>query len=822
MPSINITEHSDTYSWQTVDRSFGCVAFPITAIWGPAYDSVDSDSNPDWQRFQAGYRGTTDFVSTFRGANNAMGARDKSYDYALKLLGAGYDILVKRADGMGCRSSWVYNVSGTLEATGDPVAASGTCSGGTQISIKKKGPGASRSVTWTTGQGNCRVEVTAKSSLGAAGNFLKARFVRTSPTHFVEIGSGATIPTDPAHSVSGILYVYRGVSENSGTPDPTTNGYSVLPTDELLEKIPISFTEPGVVFVAGETEGSLVAQTTPSATVTGISSYVEQAVFTGVGLFSSLDNNYMPPILNGVIQLTGGTGVPVDSVTFTAKYPGTYGNQLKVRIKVTDSTFGRIGTVEVFDRSGYVGNDNQIVATDKLLEIVSVAFDPDSATDDRPLLEEASFAYLEELSVTGSLDELTSRVSPIIGSLHGATDYAYQTSPSISQTPEGQIPASPPLADQIENMVNERFDSNGNSFTRYISSLVNAASTPLSQKITIWNQQKVMQNAIALLDELTDPIIYDWDCVFMGIMDDQYVPKNYFKQHPDEIPEYDVSTAHIKMLDVASKSKCGAAFIGTPFGMGRGTYDPVSKQATGAVKFKNDLSAAAGESLSTYGEVVGPWVHASLPLAGDQAWVTPEVGHLLLIINADGVGGCQRWWLPPAGMLGKDQVFKPEYNIKKGYLDVIQNHEEGVCLNPLMSVPGKGVTCFGNSTLWDKPLGSYNALQNLSTRLLCNRVKQRVWDTALLILFKYNNEDAYAHFYAGLTPLLDEMKNLGALNATDANPFGYRVIMNPDIINLDRINANTVIGKVELAVTGVIDNVDVDIFLLPPNAFEFE
>ena len=43
--------------------------------------------------------------------------------------------------------------------------------------------------------------------------------------------------------------------------------------------------------------------------------------------------------------------------------------------------------------------------------------------------------------------------------------------------------------------------------------------------------------------------------------------------------------------------------------------------------------------------------------------------------------------------------------------------------------------------------------------------------------------------------------------------------MNPDIINLDRINANTVIGKVELAVTGVIDTVDVDLFLLPPTGF---
>lgn len=174
----------------------------------------------------------------------------------------------------------------------------------------------------------------------------------------------------------------------------------------------------------------------------------------------------------------------------------------------------------------------------------------------------------------------------------------------------------------------------------------------------------------------------------------------------------------------------------------------------------------------------------------------------------------------PAGMLGSGIVHSPEYKIKKKYLDLIQNHDEGVCLNPLMEVPGKGFTCFGNSTLWDKPLGTYNALQNLSTRFLTNRVKQRIWDTALQILFKYNNEDAYSHFYAGLSPLLDEMRAVGALTGNEYNPWGYRIIMNPDIINLDRINANTVIGRVELAVTGVIDTVDVDLFLLPPTGFQ--
>ena len=120
MPRINIYEHSETYSFQTKNKAYACVAFPIAASWGPAYDSSSEDTNPDWIRFQAGYRGTTDFVNTFRGPNTALGVREKSYDYALKLLASGYDILVKRADGLGSNASksFIFDLGSGVIATG--------------------------------------------------------------------------------------------------------------------------------------------------------------------------------------------------------------------------------------------------------------------------------------------------------------------------------------------------------------------------------------------------------------------------------------------------------------------------------------------------------------------------------------------------------------------------------------------------------------------------------------------------------------------------------------------------------------------------------
>lgn len=625
MPRINITEHSDTYSFQVRNNSYACIALPICAIWGPAYVANDDDANPDWVHFEAGYRGTTDFINTFKGPNTYMGQREKSYDYALKLLASGYDILVKRADG---------------------------------------------------------------------------------------IGAVAT-----AEVSKGINIIFR----------------------------------------------------------------------------------------------------------VKAKYPGSYGNQLKVRIKVANSfANGKIASIEIYDRNGHISADTRTVMqpTDKLIEIKTVALDTASATDSIPYIHECTFEYLESIKIETANASQIIVGAEFIDSLIGGYDYNNNPPLDTSSTKEAEIKA----------MIQARLGTNYSSvsFYNYIVDMIGdpSASTPVPAKVSadevvqIWNQQRVINNAWSMFSELTDPICYDWDCVFLATRDDQYIPKSWIAEqvasNSTYVPTYAVTQLQLDLAKIAAQSKCGCAFNGEPFNMPRGSADTV---ATGAVAYKDQLSAKLTDVYSTYAELVGPWCKTTLPINGTDSWICPEMAHLLLIINAQGIGGINKWWMVPAGMTSTGVVHTPEYKIKKAYLDMIQNHDEGVCLNPLMEVPGKGFTCFGNSTLWNKPLGTYNALQNLSTRLLCNRVKQRIWDVALQILFKYNNENAYSHFYAGLSPLLDEMRSVGALTGNEYNPLGYQIIMNPDIINLDKINANTVIGKVYLAVTGVIDTVDVDLFLLPPTGF---
>lgn len=792
MPRINIYEHSDTYSFQVKNLAYACVALPITAIWGPVYDP-DEDENPDWLRFAAGYRGTTDFVNTFKGANSAMGARDKSYDYALKLLSAGYDVLVKRADGQGAaaKRQLIFNTTGGVAAT----VASSIAASATQVPMEFGG--------------------VAKEP-GTQGNRIKIQILPAvqaeQPKVAYDAETGWSLTEDYRQQFTINIYVALSVPGDA-------DSFTITETDILVESHAITYTW----------QAGVIDTSTPVEFLEGASNYVSVVKMVAMYAYQSWTGRTEfvctlgKTATAGTISQSGTAGsgdATMGIFDLKAKYPGSYGNQIKVRIKVGSNAAGkRIGTVEVFDRNGYTSNPTDVIRTDQLLEMQSVAFDINAATDAQPYITDAVFSNLGTINIQ---NENLLEEGIYTQSLLNGTDYA---------TKGNGIEPTPAIDVQIMNMVTKRFASENSSFPLYIRDQVgNSTTTPEvpakaspEKVVQIWNQQAVFDNASRMITELTDPLAYDWDALFMGIADDQYIPLSWLEQNPSFTVEYEPTTTHITMLEVAANSKCGVAFIGTPFGMKRGIYNEINgrvTQMTGAIKFMNDLSSAAGPTLSTYGELVGPWCKATLPVNGANSWVTPELAHLLLIINAQGVGGQNKWWMVPAGMLGSGVVHTPEYRIKKAYLDIIQNHDEGVCMNPLMQVPGKGFTCFGNSTLWDKPLGTYNALQNLSTRLLTNRVKQRIWDTALQILFRYNNENAYSHFYAGVSPLLDEMRAVGALTGTDENPWGYRIIMNPDIINLDRINANTVIGKVELAVTGVIDTVDVDLFLLPPTAFQ--
>ena len=82
---------------------------------------------------------------------------------------------------------------------------------------------------------------------------------------------------------------------------------------------------------------------------------------------------------------------------------------------------------------------------------------------------------------------------------------------------------------------------------------------------------------------------------------------------------------------------------------------------------------------------------------------------------------------------------------------------------------------------------------------------------SLGITYTYNNSEAVSSYVVGCSPILDTMKNVGAIE-------DYKIKANPDIDGNDHVNANTLIGKIYMKVYGVVNDIITDLYALPPTA----
>lgn len=131
MAQITINEISRNYTYSTGTSSFCSVALPITASWGPAFEDPstvgkgleDELEATVFSHYPATQEGLEAFTAAYRGpAANYRAAKDYSYQVAVTLLTAGYDLDI-------CRVCAGTHASGTIQAqilTDPPTAGSFT------------------------------------------------------------------------------------------------------------------------------------------------------------------------------------------------------------------------------------------------------------------------------------------------------------------------------------------------------------------------------------------------------------------------------------------------------------------------------------------------------------------------------------------------------------------------------------------------------------------------------------------------------------------------------------------------------------------------
>lgn len=482
------------------------------------------------------------------------------------------------------------------------------------------------------------------------------------------------------------------------------------------------------------------------------------------------------------------------SVTFRAKYPGSFGNNLIGAItKVINRDYWNL-VVYIVDSSGArVAVENRVFV-----------FDFDKSTDNLQHISEVQSNFFDITVDNIETDDNVTFTSTAVR-LVGGSDRKPDTTPAdmlddaiaLANTRYGLVPASD-ISDY-----------------RAALNAVKASNPSLAKASSIRYMEWNYNAAYYVLDILTDKLAYDSKRLIMPGWDDQ----NFWFLTGETVSRIGAITPlHARMMEVAAQARCLTALLDLPKSLDR---SGVWNESTDVSQYgytqivSNYIPTDGYDSdglFSTHSALFGPW--AQYRYAGTSRNNIAPPGFLALMIQLAMLKNqsLQYEWAQPQTRRHNLSIGQPDYKIPKKLLDNWQSIE-GCSINVITQIPDQGITVWGNSTCFDVPPATYNALQNLSTRYLMNAVKDVAYRTGVAITFQYNNNEAYSKFYTGCSPICDTMVSVGAITS-------YSISMSKDINGLDSVNLNSVIGQIVLYVEGVINDITIDLIALPAGTEE--
>lgn len=497
------------------------------------------------------------------------------------------------------------------------------------------------------------------------------------------------------------------------------------------------------------------------------------------------------PAVNGSGSGSGTTPTS-GSLIVKAKYPGTFGNNLKITLKKKVS-----GTTAYWNLIGYAVDST---GSSRAVENLVFVFDPETSTDTIVTINELQSKFFTFV-VDGTIDEDAMEVNTA-QALVGGADVADATSQDATA-----------IMDDAINLAKKRYGEESSS--DYIAALQAAktnigtnkslaASIRFNEWIYTYATGYADGSADGVYDLLKDKINYNPNRIIAS-WDDQDISAI----EPDRIIQnMDPSPMTLKLMEVADASRCATAYIDVPKSLPRNRVWDDTENNLGYAQRLSSVPATLEDPLyASSSALFAPWGQYVYAGTTKQAPATPSFMALLIDRAMIKNQAAQYEWALPTTRNNNVKLGQLAYTIPKKLLDNWQA-PDGTRVNTITSVPSLGTTIWGNATLFDVPVATYQALMNLSTRKLINSVKDTVYKIGIGLEFQYNGQEAYAKFYAGVTPLLDTMRNVGAI-------IDYKVKMAADINNIDSINANSVVGTIYLVIAGVIENITVDLIALP-------
>lgn len=474
-----------------------------------------------------------------------------------------------------------------------------------------------------------------------------------------------------------------------------------------------------------------------------------------------------------------------------AKYPGSFGNNLQV-------TFNKVPNRDYWNLITYIIDAN---GTKTAVENLVFVFDVEHSTDTILHISEINSAFFDFVVSGITTDDVTFDTNVTI--LEGGTDKAADTTAS----------------EMISNAVGYaslRFQlAPGTDSSEYVAALTAAgAAADVNTASAYRYSEWIYLHTMYVMDILKDTLTYNCNRIILPGWDDQDISQ-FTGQTVARLGS--LNPLHAKLLEVAFYSRCATAYIDIPKTLARsGVWndDPDPSREGYAQKLGTYLPTTVVDDglFATHSALFAPWGQYIYAGTGKQQLAPP--GFLALLIDRAMVlnQANQYEWIAPSSRKHNLTIGKLAYNVPKKLLDQWQGNE-GVSLNVIANIPDLGTSVWGDSTLFNVPPATWNALQNLTTRKLINALRDQSYRCGIAITFQYNNEEAYSKFEVGMTPLLDTMRNVGAIE-------GYDIEMSADINGLDSVNANSVIGKVAIFINGIISDITIDLVALPAAAME--
>lgn len=495
--------------------------------------------------------------------------------------------------------------------------------------------------------------------------------------------------------------------------------------------------------------------------------------------------------------ITGGT------LTLRAKYPGSFGNNLMcVMKKAVNRNYWNMITY-VIDAAG----------VKNAVENFTFVFDPEDSTDAILHISEVESKYIEVIT-TGELKE-TSQFDELAGGVHlGPTTELQGTDRALDTTSDAMM-------DEAIDYAKARFalytdDSPEN--IQYIISLNNLKNSnpDIARASTIRFMEWIYYNTIDVLGLLTDRLSYNPQRLILPGWDDQ----NITDLDGTLVSRMDyLSPLHIKMMEVSYYARCTVAYLDTPKCLSRsGVYNSSTETSVEGYVQKlsryvpvDATSDVNGSLWSTHYGLFGPW--GTYTYIGTGKLNPAPAGFLALMLERAMIKNqsLQYEWLQPSSRKNTLRIGKMDYTLPKSILDQWQpdaDSEGGCFVNAICKIPDLGMSVWGDATCYEVPPATHQALHNLSTRKLVNAIKDVAFRVGLSITFRYNNSDAYSAFYAGMTPILDTMVNVGALES-------YYITMAADLDAAGNVKANSVLGQIYIVPFGTIEKITIDIIALP-------